>query len=528
MARKIPGTAITANTLPATAIVANTITTTQLQTTVVNQISAGGAPKITNVQIANSTYSVLDDTAVDTGGGYIVITGTGFESNSSVLVDNTLATSVTYVSSTVLRAQVPAKSAGTYNLYVVNSDGGVGIKVVGLTYSAAPAWSTSSTLTAGNSGLAYSNQLSATDATSYALQSGSSLPSGLTLSSGGLLSGTVNVGSQTTYTFTIVATDAQLQDSSRTFSLTINTFARSFTISPSVSGKSTWDLDVDGPLNLPNSGSWTITTNTSASLQMSAKIWGAGGGAQDNSNGGGGGGGGYSSGTLTLPGNSSFIVRVGGGGRGTSGGDGGFTNAYPRASGGGGKSTTSRSTGGGGYSGIFVSSETQANSILLAGGGGGGGSGAAQPVFPTGGAGGGTSGVAGTNYSGSLTGGGAGTQVAGGAGGTGSWGSPTLAGAGSALQGGEGTGNGGFGTNGGGGGYFGGGAGANDYGSNANEAAAGGGSGFINPTYVSSGVTTAGSGSTPANSGDAVRGNSGNGGAQDTSQSGQDGRVYFY
>jgi len=47
------------------------------------------------------------------------------------------------------------------------------------------------------------------------------LPTGLTLSSGGLLSGTVTVETETVYNFTIVAIDAELQDSPRSFSINI-------------------------------------------------------------------------------------------------------------------------------------------------------------------------------------------------------------------------------------------------------------------------------------------------------------------
>lgn len=207
--------------LPGTAIVANTITTTQLQTTVVTQIQAGGGPKVTNVQIANSTYSILDDTAVDLAGGYIVITGTGFESGATVLIDNASATSTTFVSSTQLRAQVPAKSAGTYNVYVVNPDGGVGMKVIGLTYSASPVWVTSSTLANAVNVTAFSTNLTATGATNYTLASGSSLPPNSTLnvvSSNAIFSGNVSVANNTQYTFTVNATDAENQDSPRTFS----------------------------------------------------------------------------------------------------------------------------------------------------------------------------------------------------------------------------------------------------------------------------------------------------------------------
>jgi hypothetical protein len=67
-------------------------------------------------------------------------------------------------------------------------------------------------------------QLAATSDTTvtYALAAGSSLPSGLSLSSSGVLSGTITgISVDTTYNFTVNAIDAELQDSPRAFSITI-------------------------------------------------------------------------------------------------------------------------------------------------------------------------------------------------------------------------------------------------------------------------------------------------------------------
>ena len=202
------------------------ITSSEIQTGAVtadkiaNNVTLGG-PKITTVNVANSAYTVLDDTAVNIGGGYIVITGSGFESGAQVIIDTTTATSVAYVNNTTLRAEVPSKSAASYNLYVVNPDGGTAIRVNGLTYSANPTWVTASPLTSGTMDISYSLSLSATGAISYTLQEGSSLPPGLTLASNGLLSGTVTgLSSDTIYNFTVVAIDAENQDSPKTFSVT--------------------------------------------------------------------------------------------------------------------------------------------------------------------------------------------------------------------------------------------------------------------------------------------------------------------
>jgi len=180
--------------------------------------------KITGVTITNSSYVALDDTAIDTAGGYIKLTGTGFTSGCQVVVGTTPATSTTYISSTEVRAQIAAASAGTYIVYLVNADGGTAIRVNGLTFSSSPVWSTTSPLSNGASGSPISIQLGATSNSTitYSLASGSSLPSGLALNSGGLLSGTVSgLSVDTLYSFTVTATDAELQDNPRTFNITI-------------------------------------------------------------------------------------------------------------------------------------------------------------------------------------------------------------------------------------------------------------------------------------------------------------------
>jgi hypothetical protein len=181
----------------------------------------GGSPTITGVEICDSSYVTLDDTAVALTGGYIRVLGTRFTTGCQVLVDQVPATAVTFVSATELRVQVPALNAGTYIVYVVNTDGSTAIRINGLTASATPSWVTGSTLPEGASGTAISIQLVASSATTYTLASGSSLPEGLTLSSGGLLSGTITTSTETTYNFSVVATDLELQDSPRSFSVNI-------------------------------------------------------------------------------------------------------------------------------------------------------------------------------------------------------------------------------------------------------------------------------------------------------------------
>jgi hypothetical protein len=92
---------------------------------------------------------VLTDTTIGLGGGFIRITGTGFAAGAQVVVNNTLAISTTFTSTTVLTAQVGAQTAGSYFVYVINADGGVAIAVNGLTYSGAIYTFTNATFTTG-------------------------------------------------------------------------------------------------------------------------------------------------------------------------------------------------------------------------------------------------------------------------------------------------------------------------------------------------------------------------------------------
>lgn len=230
-------------------------------------------------------------------------------------------------------------------------------------------------------------------------------------------------------------------------------------------------------------------------IQMFA--WGAGGAGGYNA--GTGGAGGAAAGYMLVTPTSSYAIVVGGGGQSRA------PNAGPGTApeGGGGLAGDLGYGGqGGGYSGIFVNSVSQLNAMLIAGGGGGG-----AYEGATGGAGGGTSGLAGGN--GTEAGGGGGTQSAGGS---------SVSQTGSALQGGtSGPHSDDGGSGGGGGGYFGGGAGAN---SNPGSGG-GGGSGYFNEQRVYTAILSAGSGVTPGDSTNSLRGTYGNGGASGNSAGNQ-------
>jgi len=168
-----------------------------------------------------------DDTAADTAGGQtITLTGNNFANGAQVIINGITASVVTVVSTTQLTFTAPAVAAGSYILYVVNTNGGTAIAAPGIQYSALPVFTTA----AGTLGTLYETQAvsaitsSTSDSTiTYYLQSGT-LPPGVTLNSAsGVISGTSSAtAASTTYTFTVRATDGQQQDGIRQFSLTIN------------------------------------------------------------------------------------------------------------------------------------------------------------------------------------------------------------------------------------------------------------------------------------------------------------------
>lgn len=213
---------MTIQKLPGTAITPGTITVVQLESTVATTVSTGGGPKITNLAITSNVNVTLDDTAVDLTGGFIRLTGTGFNTGCLVYAGLLPAASTTFISNTEVRAQLSAQTAGTYPVYLVNTDGGTAIRVPGVTYSASPAWQTASSLGDQYDGVLLNLSVVATDAVSYSVVSGS-LPPGLSLNSNtGVISGTISgVVNDTVYTFTINAVDAQLQDSPRVFTINV-------------------------------------------------------------------------------------------------------------------------------------------------------------------------------------------------------------------------------------------------------------------------------------------------------------------
>ena len=206
---------------------------------------------VTNAKIANESITI-NGSAVNLGGSVtvgetkptitgispsvitndatnITITGTNFVSVPQVEAISstgaiTRANSVTFSSATSIVANFTIATDTTYFIRVENNDGNaVRSGSALLTVSDLPAWTTAAgSLGSNEAGSSVSYTVAATDATSYAVASGS-LPGSVSLNtSTGAITGTESgATSETTYSFTIRATDAQGQTADRAFSITI-------------------------------------------------------------------------------------------------------------------------------------------------------------------------------------------------------------------------------------------------------------------------------------------------------------------
>jgi hypothetical protein len=494
-----------------------------IDTTVFDKYSIN-VVRIANVEVTDSNYSPINEFAniasVDNTGGFIKINGSGFAANAQVYYNVNTSLTTTSITSTEIRAVVPATTTGNYNLYVQNPSGSTAFRIQLLKVGGPVNWVTGSSLGIATTNSQTSIALSATadSALTYEITSGS-LPPGFYLNaSTGEISGNVQLNiPYTTYSFTVRAIDAEYQSNARLFTLPVaNTVA--FSISPAVSGKTTWIVAVDGPLNL-GTGATTYTVTPNANTAVNVKMWGAGGGAGQLALGAVGAAGGFTRGILRLYKSNTYNFIVGAGGSGGTG---------ARVAG-----------GGGGGTGIQIVAGTIP--LMVAGGGGGSWGTSFPPAFneARGGGGGGSSGQTpdgsngGTGGSQGGAGGGgtlspgpgfAGSGRNGGDGGSAtpsSW--PASGGIGFGNGGRGGFNNGAAGGGGGGGGYFGGGGGSHGSASYGG----GGGSGYIHPTEViGERMTITSNFQTVANTADAIRGSAGSGGPS-IGASGSAGRIYI-
>jgi hypothetical protein len=357
MARKLKGGAIQSGT----------INVTQLSTTVVTNITQGGGPKVSSITYPNSATA-----AVNTGNQTVVITGTGFESGVQVYINGNAVPAVSRTNANSVTFTTPALGTGaTYPIYVVNPDGGTAVFIPGMRVSAGPLWLTTSPLTSWGKSTALSLTLEANSDSSvtYSLAGGSSLPSGITLAANGLLSGTLTSppASATTYNFTIVATDAENQNTSSAFSID----ATSAIIA---TGGTVTNVGGYRIHTFTSSGSFAVEEGGVIDYLV---IAGGGGGATSteyaSAGSGGGGGGGFQTGTMNVSSGITYTVTIGAGGAGGSG------REVPGSQGGNtifsGDSTTLTSYGGGGGGKGYQYGGWGGGAGGSGGGGGGGGNG---------------------------------------------------------------------------------------------------------------------------------------------------------
>ena len=338
--------------------------------------------------------SVSGNYIESSGSGTINITGTNFTTGAIASVIGTNGIEVNASSTTVNSiVSVTALFTGLsnanepYNVKVTNTSNLFGLLPNALYINASPIWSTASgSLGTFAEQVAMSVSAAATDDSTitYSLASGSTLPSGITLnSSTGVISGTLpDISTNTTYTFTINASDGSNPAVPRIFSFisnaapvwvtsagslgsflnstAITTSALSVTDSdtinytlasgstlpsgltlnsstgiisgtlPSVGADTTYNFTInanDGFNVVPRA--FSITSTIPFSIEYLVVAGGGGGGLGNGSyreGGGGGGAGGLKTSTLSIAPGTSYALTVGAKGLGRTGSTGFGTN----------------------------------------------------------------------------------------------------------------------------------------------------------------------------------------------------------
>jgi len=241
------------NSVSTAKIVDSNITTAKINNSAVTDakidtVSAskltGALPAISGANLTNlpaetkPTIGSISPSVIENTQTAVTITGTNFISVPQVEAINSTgaivaADSITFTSATQIVATFTLPVDGTYFLRIENNDGNaVRSSSALLTVSDAPAWTTAAGSIYNGESVVSTITLSATNATSFAVTTGS-VPTGLTFTSG---TGSCTIqGTQTEFTaaatknFSITATDAEGQTAVRAFSM-------SFTFGMSGSG----------------------------------------------------------------------------------------------------------------------------------------------------------------------------------------------------------------------------------------------------------------------------------------------------
>jgi len=196
-------------------------------------VSGANLTNITTYADSLPTIASISPSVIENTSTAVTITGTNYVSIPFVDAINAssgaivTADSVAFTSATEIIATFTLPIDGTYYIRAENNDGlSVRSTTALLTVSDVPAWVTGSGTLGTFSGGADIGTINlvATDSTGMTLQSGA-LPGGTVALNSGVgtstLTGTESGASEnTTYNFTIRATDAELQTADRAFSLT--------------------------------------------------------------------------------------------------------------------------------------------------------------------------------------------------------------------------------------------------------------------------------------------------------------------
>jgi len=175
---------------------------------------------IVSVEITGDAWTHIDDTAVGLDGGYVQVRGVGFAPGCLVQVGTVNASSTTYVSSSVLRCILPARPSGTYSITVIRGTVTVTLPSA-ITYSDKVTWITSSNLGTVSESQSFSMNLQAVSDSNVMYSNVTPLPVETSLdASTGQFSGNItSVLSSTLFSFDVLGTDEQMQDTVRTFLL---------------------------------------------------------------------------------------------------------------------------------------------------------------------------------------------------------------------------------------------------------------------------------------------------------------------
>ncbi|WP_181257055.1 IPT/TIG domain-containing protein [Pseudaminobacter soli (ex Li et al. 2025)] len=201
--------------------------------TATNAVGTGSASAASNAVTPTGTPTLTatsPNTGTTAGGTIVTLTGSNLTGATAVTFGGTAATGFTVNSATQITATTPAHAAGAVNVSVTTL-GGSATLTNGYIYAPTITLSPSADgLTGATAGAAYSQTITASGGTApyaYAITSGS-LPSGLTLSAAGVISGTPREAGP--FNFTITATDAGSSTGSQAYGLYVS--GPTFSVSP--------------------------------------------------------------------------------------------------------------------------------------------------------------------------------------------------------------------------------------------------------------------------------------------------------